>query len=83
MKWNEVAERIERLIAEGKYITQDDIDHLIKDCKWTVQNYDPADSDKYDKMQYENAVRTLAKYGIKVEENISVEEKPVETLVQR
>jgi hypothetical protein len=51
MKWSEVAERIDRLISEGKYITQDDIDHLIKDCKWTVQNYDPADSDKYDKME--------------------------------
>ncbi len=83
MKWSEVAERIDRLISEGKYITQDDIDHLINDCKWTVQNYDPNESDKYDKMQYDNAVRTLAKYGIKVEGNISVEEKPVDKLVQR
>ncbi len=83
IKWNEVAERIDRLISENKYITQDDIDHLIKDCKWTVQNYDPAVSDKYNKMQYDRAVRTLAKYGIKVEGNISVEEKPIEKLIQR
>ena len=83
MKWNEVAERIDRLVSEGKYITQKDIDQLVNDCKWRVQNYDPANSDKYDKMQYDYAVRTLAKYGIKVEGNISVEEKPVDKLIQR
>ena len=85
MKWSEVAERIDSLISEGKYITQGDIDHLIKDCKWTIQNYDPADSDKYDKMQYDHAVRTLAKYGIKVDgqEMTETTEKPVDRLVQR
>jgi hypothetical protein len=29
MKWNEVVERISRLVSEGKYITQKDIDDKI------------------------------------------------------
>lgn len=62
IKWNEAANRIERLISEGKYITQNDIDHLIADCKWEINNFDPENSDDYDRKQYEKAVSTLAKY---------------------
>lgn len=33
LKWNEVSQRIDRLIAEGRYVTQKDIDERIKDAK--------------------------------------------------
>ena len=43
LKWNEVAERIDRLIAEGRYVTQKDIDERIKDAKRTLKNNTPDD----------------------------------------
>lgn len=36
MKWNEVAERIGKLVSEDKYITQADIDERIRHAKYTI-----------------------------------------------
>ncbi len=87
MKWNEVANRISRLVSEGKYITQKDIEDKIHDCKRIVQNYDPdsySDFDKeYERRQYHEALRFLSEQGIVVEGIVTVEQKPVEKLIQR
>ena len=42
MKWEEVAERIECLIAENRYILQKDIDERIRRAKQDLQNPDEA-----------------------------------------
>lgn len=39
MKWNDVAERVDRLIAEDRYITQKDIDARIRNAKRDLENY--------------------------------------------
>ena len=85
MKWNEVADRISRLVKEGKYITQKDIDERIGSLKRIVQNYDPEEVNEYEKRRYDQAVRILVEYGITVEERPEekVEESPVETLIRR
>ena len=62
MKWNEVAERIERLIAEGKYITQAEIDERIKDAKRDLERCDPTDF--LEQYAFEQAKKVLDEYGI-------------------
>ena len=62
MKWNEVAERIDRLIAEGKYITQTEIDERIKDAKRDLERCDPTDF--IDKYTFERAKEVLDEYGV-------------------
>ncbi|MBR1382678.1 MAG: N-6 DNA methylase, partial [Ruminococcus sp.] len=89
MKWNEVVARISRLISEGKYITQEDIDKKIYDCKRIVQNYDPdsySDFDKeYERRQYHEALRFLGEHGIVVERQVveAVEPEPIDKLIKR
>ena len=84
MKWNEVVARISRLISEGKYITQEDIDKKIYDCKRIVQNYDPdsySDFDKeYERRQYHEALRFLGEHGIVIERQVveAVEPEPID-----
>ena len=87
MKWNEVADRISRLIAENKYITQKDIYDKIRECKRIVQDYDPDDDDAFDKeynrREYHEALRFLGEQGIVVEGAQHTESKPVDALIQR
>ena len=65
MKWNEVAKRIDTLIAEGKYITQSDIDERIRSAKYTLEHHN-IESD-YDRTVVENAKKILAEYGVDFE----------------
>lgn len=87
MKWNEVVERISRLVSEGKYITQKDIDSKIHDCKRIVQDYDPDSYDsfekEYERRRYHEALQFLGEQGIVAEGVTAVEQKPVEKLIQR
>ena len=62
MKWNEVAERIERLIAEGKYISQAEIDERIKDAKRDLERCDPTGF--LEQYSFEQAKKVLDEYGI-------------------
>ena len=66
LKWNEVAERIDRLIAEGRYVTQNDIDERIKDAKRTLKNKTP--DDDYDRAMIEQAKKVLEEYGVSHDE---------------
>ncbi|MBR1383827.1 MAG: N-6 DNA methylase, partial [Ruminococcus sp.] len=89
MKWNEVVARISRLISEGKYITQKDIDKKIYDCKRIVQNYAPdsySDFDKeYERRRYHEALRFLGEHGIVIEKQIieAGESEPIDKLIKR
>ena len=65
MKWNEVAKRIDILIAEDKYITQNDIDERIRDARHTVENH-KIESD-HDEAVVDNAKKILAEYGISLD----------------
>ena len=40
MKWSEVADRITRLLAQKKYITDKDIESRIRDARWYIKNSD-------------------------------------------
>lgn len=62
LKWNEVSQRIDRLIAEGRYVTQKDIDERIKDAKRTLKNKTP--DDDYDRAMIEQAKKVLEEYGV-------------------
>jgi len=62
MKWNEVAERVSRLIAQDKYVTQKDIDDEIEFCKDVITDKD----DYYPDAMIEKAKRTLEKYGVEI-----------------
>lgn len=80
MKWNEVASRIDRLVSEGKYITQKDIDDKIHDSKRIVQDYDIntyEDWEKeYETQRYTAAVEFLREQGIDINATRSEEQKP-------
>lgn len=58
LKWNEVADRIDKLLSQKKYITERDINERIRGAKWTADNSN-------DPQQVERAEKILAKYGIK------------------
>lgn len=62
LKWNEVSQRIDRLIAEGRYVTQKDIDERIKDAKRTLKYKTP--DDDYDRTMIEQAKKVLEEYGV-------------------
>ncbi len=62
MKWNDVAERVDRLIAEDRYITQKDIDARVRNAKRDLENY--GGDNEYDKAVKEDARKILAEYGI-------------------
>lgn len=88
MKWNEVADRISRLVREEKYITQKDIADKIYECKRIVQDYDPESYDdfdkEYEKRRYHEALRFLGEQGIVVDKPvIEPASKTVDKLVQR
>ncbi|MBO6303387.1 MAG: hypothetical protein J6N15_13210, partial [Ruminiclostridium sp.] len=62
MKWNEVAERIDRLITEGKYISQAETEERIKDAKRDLERCDPTDF--LEQYAFEQAKKVLDEYGI-------------------
>ena len=76
LKWNEVSKRIDRLIAEGRYISQRDIDRRIDDAKRTIKNKKPDDT--YDKALVEQAKKVLEEYGVSLDEEQSVQEQTAE-----
>ena len=73
MKWNEVAERVDRLIAEGRYIKQKDIDARIRNAKRDLENY--GGDNEYDKAVKEDARKVLEEYGIKPDESVPTSEE--------
>ncbi|MDE5859075.1 MAG: N-6 DNA methylase, partial [Oscillospiraceae bacterium] len=79
MKWNEVAKRVDILIAEDKYITQSDIDELIRGAKHTIEHR-KIESD-YDKAVVDNAKKILAEYGVDTE--ISETKFPLENIIEK
>lgn len=66
LKWNEVSQRIDRLIAEGRYVTQKDIDERIKDAKRTLKYKTP--DDDYNRAMIEQAKKVLEEYGVSPDE---------------
>lgn len=74
MKWNEVAKRIDVLIAEDKYITQSEIDEYIRSAKRTAEHHKI--ETEYDKAVVEHAKKILAEYG--AESDKSTVEKIIE-----
>ena len=63
MKWEEVAERIERLITENQYISQQDIEKRIRRAKQDLQN--PEESDSY---IIDRAKKKLHEHGIPLDD---------------
>lgn len=76
MKWNEVADRIDRLITENRYITQKDIDERIYDAKYVIAHRNP--NSEYDKSEIEYAKNVLAKYGVETENK-----SPLENIIEK
>ena len=79
MKWNEVAQRIDRLISEGRYVTQRDIDNRINDAKRTLKTRTP--NDDYDKAVIEQAKKVLKEYGISPDEE--TKQSPLEKIIAK
>ncbi len=76
MKWDEVAERVERLIVENKYISQKDIDERIRSAKRDLQRPDDGTFNQY---VIERAKKVLQQYGIPLD---NVLPKPPENMEQ-
>lgn len=76
MKWNEVANRIDKLIAEGRYITQKDIDERIRHAKYVLKNYSADDS--VNKFHIEQAKKVIDEYG-----ETEPQKSPVEKLIEK
>ena len=70
MKWNDVAERVMRMIADERYITQKDIDARIRNAKRNLENY--GGDNEYDKAVKEDARKIIAEYGIDIDEPVPV-----------
>ena len=82
MKWSDVAERVMRMIADERYITQKDIDARIRHAKRNLENY--GDDNEYDKAVKEDARKILAEYGINPDETErSVSPEKVEEIAQQ
>ncbi len=79
MKWNEVSERIDRLIAAGKYISQKDINERINDAKCTLKTRKP--DDEYSKAVIKNARKILNEYGITPDDEIK--QTPIEKIIAK
>ncbi|MBQ4465879.1 MAG: N-6 DNA methylase, partial [Oscillospiraceae bacterium] len=61
MKWNEVAKRISRMIAENTYITQEDIDQRIRSAQYDLREH--PDTPENAKIR-ERALAVLEEYRI-------------------
>lgn len=83
MNWNEIAKRIDVLIAEDKYITQSEIDEYIRDAKRTVERHKI--ESEYDKAVVDHAKKILAEYGAEIKENSDISEtkSPVEKIIEK
>ena len=64
MKWNEVAERVDKLISEDRYITQKDIDERIRDAKRTIAN----EYGRAEDFIIERERKVLEEYGVELDE---------------
>ena len=65
MKWNEVAERLTRIIAQGRYISQKDIAEHIRDCKDIIEK---KDEDYISEAAVQKARKFLESHGISITE---------------
>lgn len=79
LKWNEVSQRIDRLIAEGRYVTQKDIDERIKDAKRTLKYKTP--DDDYNRAMIEQAKKVLEEYGVSPDEESK--QSPLEKIIAK
>ena len=79
LKWNEVSQRIDRLIAEGRYVTQKDIDERIKDAKRTLKYKTP--DDDYNRAMIEQAKKVLEEYGVSPDEE--PKQSPLEKIIAK
>lgn len=79
MKWNEVSERIERLVSQDKYITQHDIDERIRNAKYELKNRQI--NTDYDKSVIEDAKKALEQYGVSFEDE--ERKSPAEKLIEK
>lgn len=68
MKWSEVAERIDKLISQGRYITQDDINNWVNSAIKYVVNKSPRD--QWEAAEYNHTKELLTEYGYNVNEII-------------
>ncbi len=75
MKWNEVAERVERLIAEGKYITQQEIDDRIRCAKSDLQRSAEGTFNQY---VIDRAKKVLEQYGVSLDDTPKKEPEDME-----
>ena len=64
MKWNEIAERISRLVAQGRYLTDRDIKSYIEDCKEILRNK----NDLYSDTIIDKARHYLESHGVEIPE---------------
>lgn len=65
MKWNEVAERVSKLVAQNRFITQKDIDDEIRYAKRVIAN---ASDNPLEEQSIKQAKAVLEEYGIELEE---------------
>ena len=76
MKWNEVANRIDKLIAEDRYISQNDVDERIRHAKYVLKNY--SEDNPVDKFHVEQAKKVIAEYG-----EAEPQKSPVESIIEK
>ncbi len=69
MKWSEVVNRIDTLIAQSRYITQRDIDGFVESARRYVINHLP--SDKWEVARYDYNKKVLTEYGYNADDIIS------------
>ena len=68
--------RIDKLIAEDRYITQNDIDERIRHAKYVLKNY--SEDNPVDKFHVEQAKKVIAEYGEK-----EPQKSPVESIIEK
>lgn len=78
MKWNEVAERVSKLIAQDRFITQKDIDDEIRYAKRVIAN---ASDNPLEEQSIKQAKAVLEEYGVELEEKSEPIPEPTEEAV--
>ncbi len=79
MKWNEVAERVSRLVAQNRFITQKDIDDEIRYAKRVIAN---ASDNPLEEQSIKQAKAVLEEYGVELEENPEPTEEVVSEVAE-
>ena len=64
LTWNNVVKRIERLVKDGEYINQADIDERIRHARYVLKNYDP--SGYGNEYPIKRATSVLNEYGLEI-----------------